>query len=50
MNPLEWAQYEVLGNSLLVWGLGVVLFVLAWAALAITRRVLSKKLRALAEQ
>ena len=49
MNPLEWAQYEVLGNSLLVWGLGVVLFVLAWAALAITRRVLSKKLRALAE-
>ena len=50
MNPLEWAQYEVLGNSLLVWALGVVLFVLAWAALAITRRVLSKKLRALAER
>ena len=50
MNPVEWAQYEVLGNSLLVWALGVLLFVLAWAALAITRRVLSKKLRALAER
>jgi small-conductance mechanosensitive channel len=49
MNPVEWAQYDVLGNSLLVWSLGVFLFFLAWAALAIVRRTLSKKLRTLAE-
>lgn len=49
MNPVDWAQYEVLGNSLLVWALGVSLFLLAWAALVVVRRVLSSKLRKLAE-
>ena len=49
MNPIKWTQYEVLGNSLLVWALGILLFVLAWAALVIVRRVLSRKLRTMAE-
>ena len=49
MNPIQWAQYEVLGNTLLVWALGMLLFVVSWAALVIVRRVLSKNLRTLTE-
>jgi small-conductance mechanosensitive channel len=50
VNPLDWIQYEFLGNSLLIWGLGAGLFVVAWAALLFARRLLRGRLRALASR
>lgn len=50
MNPLEWVQYELFGNSLLNWGIGAGIFFGIWIALLLVRRVLNKRLRILAER
>jgi small-conductance mechanosensitive channel len=49
MNPLEWAQYEVLGNSLLIWALGAAVFFIVWTALVLARRLLCNRLHKLAD-
>ena len=50
MNVLEWMEYEFFGNSVLVWLLGMGVFVLAWLALLIVRRVLRVRLERLASR
>lgn len=50
MNPLEWAQYEIFGNSLLIWGLGAGVFVVIWVVLTLVRRVLGGKLKRVADR
>jgi small-conductance mechanosensitive channel len=50
MNFLEWLDYEVFGNSLLVWASGLALIVGAWIVLGIVRRVLQKRLEVLGER
>jgi hypothetical protein len=42
---LEMLNYEILGNSLLAWLTSVALLVLVWAALAIVRRVVRKRMK-----
>ncbi len=49
MNPIEWARHEVLGNTLFVWGLGLLVFLVAWGAMTVLRRVLSGRLARLNE-
>lgn len=44
MNPVEWAQYEIFGNSLLIWAAGAGVFLLVWAALLLARRLLRGRL------
>jgi len=48
MTPLEWLDYEVLGNSVLTWATGLAVAVVAWLVLGIARRVLRNRLDALA--
>ena len=50
MNPLDWAQYEVLGNSLLVWALGAAAFLIIWLALMVVRRVLGGRIHKFADR
>jgi small-conductance mechanosensitive channel len=50
MDFLEWIDYEILGNSLLVWGSGFGLIVAAWIALGIVRRVLRTRLTGVGER
>jgi small-conductance mechanosensitive channel len=49
MSPLEWLDYEIFGNSLLTWSTSVGVFLGVWMLLGIARRVISGRLRALAE-
>jgi len=49
MNPLDWIEFELFGNSLLVWAIGAAIFVLVFFALLIIRRVLRNRLGKLAE-
>lgn len=49
MNPLDWLDYEVLGNSLLGWGTSAAVFLGAWLLLVLARRFIRGRLRALAE-
>lgn len=50
MDFLEWAHYEVLGNSLAAWGSGFALALAAWLVLGIARRVLRTRLAAAGER
>ena len=50
MNLLEWLDYELLDNSLLTWGAGVGLFLVAWVVLGVARRLIRGRLHALAER
>ncbi len=50
MNPYEWIQYEVLGNSVLLWLVGAGAFVLALIVLFLGRRLLLRRLHKLGEQ
>ena len=47
MNPLEWLEFEVLGNTVLRWALGAAVLVAVWMALLLVRRVLRVRLEAL---
>jgi small-conductance mechanosensitive channel len=49
MNPLEWLDRTVLENSLLAWVTAITVFVVAWSALSIARRLLHKRFRVFAE-
>ncbi len=49
MNPIEWIDREVLGNSLLLWAASVSIFLVAWIVLGTLRRVLRERLHRLAE-
>jgi small-conductance mechanosensitive channel len=49
VNPLEWIDYELYGNTLLVWASGIGLFILVWSALALVRRLLRGRLGKLAK-
>jgi small-conductance mechanosensitive channel len=48
MNPLDWLDYEVFGNSLLIWAAGFGVFILVWTLLVFVRRILRSRLTALA--
>lgn len=48
MNPAEWAQFEVLGNTLLTWALGAGVFFVVSALLFLIRSWLRRHLRKLA--
>lgn len=50
MNPIDWADYEILGNTAFAWGAGLAVFIGAWLALGVVRRVLRKRLQILAER
>ena len=50
MNPLDWFDYELFGNTLLGWGTAVVVFFLAWLVLGIVRRLASSRLEKLANR
>ncbi|MDZ7784695.1 MAG: mechanosensitive ion channel family protein [Halioglobus sp.] len=49
MDPIEWINYDIFGNSLLVWASGSLLFLFVWALLGLVRRLLRKRMQALAE-
>jgi small-conductance mechanosensitive channel len=49
MNPLEWLDFEILGNSVLVWATTIAAFLLAWSVLATARRALRKRLAKVGE-
>jgi small-conductance mechanosensitive channel len=49
LNPLEWLEFEILGNSVLVWATTIAVFLLAWSVLATLRRVLRKRLAKVGE-
>ena len=44
MNPLEWLDFEILDNSVLVWITTVAVFVLVWIVLGVVRRILRKRM------
>ncbi|MFW2405615.1 MAG: mechanosensitive ion channel family protein [Gammaproteobacteria bacterium] len=46
MNPLDWLDFEVIGNSLLTWAIGAGTFMLVWLALEVVRRLIVGRLRA----
>lgn len=48
MNPLDWLDYEILGNTLLTWGTSLAVFVGVWIALGLALRVVRGRLKALA--
>lgn len=48
MDPLELIEYEVFDNSLLAWSTGATLFLAAWLALIVVRRVMGSRLKRLA--
>jgi small-conductance mechanosensitive channel len=48
VNPLEWLDFEILDNTVLVWVTTAVVFVLVWTVLGILRRVLRKRLASFA--
>ncbi len=50
MNPLEWLDYTVLGNSVLTWATSAAAFVVVYVMLATVRRVLRKRLAPFAEE
>ena len=50
MDPLEWLEFEVLGNSVLSWAIGAAVFVAVSIALMLVRWVLRQRLHALAER
>lgn len=49
MNPGDWLEYEIFGNSLWAIGIGVLAGVLAWTGIGIGRRILQKRMALLAE-
>jgi small-conductance mechanosensitive channel len=49
MPLVEWMDFEILGNSILLWVLAVGAFLLTWIALVVTRRVLRGRLLRLAK-
>ena len=49
MNPLEWAEYEILGNSVLMLTAGVAVAVVVWVVLGIARRVLQNRMSSAVE-
>src|SRR5688500_9592650 len=50
MNPLEWLQYTVLGNTLLAWGTAAAVFIGVWLVLGILRKVMQVRLQTIAER
>jgi small-conductance mechanosensitive channel len=50
MNPLAWVDYEILGNSVLTWVHGTLLFLGAWGLLFLVHRGIRSRLRALAKR
>jgi small-conductance mechanosensitive channel len=48
MNPLDWYDDELFGNTLFGWGTGVAVAVGSWIVLGLVRRVISQRLETLA--
>ena len=46
MNPLEWLDYEILGNSVLAWTTSIAVFLFACLVLLAVRRALRRRLKA----
>lgn len=49
MNPIDWLDYELFGNQVLTWGYAVGVFIVAWFALLIVRRLIARRLGKLAK-
>jgi small-conductance mechanosensitive channel len=49
LNPIEWINYELFGNTLLSWSGGATAFVVVWSILWIVRRLVYRRLNKLAE-
>jgi small-conductance mechanosensitive channel len=49
MNPIEWLDYEIRGNSLLALGGGITAAVVTWIALGVARRILQNRMSTLVE-
>jgi small-conductance mechanosensitive channel len=47
LNPIDWLDYEILGNTTLTWGIATGLFLFAWLALLLLRRLVVQRLRKL---
>jgi len=50
MNPVEWLDYEVLGNPLSLWAASLGVFLVAWIVLGAARRLLRERLHRLADR
>lgn len=50
MNPIDWLDYELLGNSALAWATAFAVVVGAWLILGIVRRIVRKRLQTLVER
>ena len=50
MNPTAWLDFEILGNTVLSWGLTAGVFALVWLALLLVRRVIVRRLQTLNER
>jgi small-conductance mechanosensitive channel len=50
MNIEEWMSYELAGNALPTWGIGLGIVVFVWLALTLARRLLSARFRTYAER
>jgi small-conductance mechanosensitive channel len=48
VNPLEWLQFEILDNTVLVWATTIAVFLVAWSVLATLRGLLRRRLKKLA--
>lgn len=44
MNPIDWLNYSILGNTLMTWSIAAGAFFLLWMALLVLRRLIAKRL------
>ena len=44
MNPIDWLNYDILGNSLLSWSIAAGVFLLFWVTLLVLRRLIARRL------
>jgi small-conductance mechanosensitive channel len=49
VNPLDWLDRTLLQSSLLAWLAALTVFIVAWSALSVARRLLHKRFRVFAE-
>ena len=48
MNPIDWLEQEILGNTLVAWGTAGAIFVMVWLVAGVAWRIVRTRLRALA--
>ncbi|MDX1498952.1 MAG: mechanosensitive ion channel family protein [Woeseiaceae bacterium] len=50
MNPIDWLDYEVFGNTLLAWTIAAGIFAVLWLVLLIVRRLVVRRLKKLEDR